>query len=227
MRFSVATNFDPDLPYLLSPLGAVDVFGKLPKDAIGGGRASYMLAPTSRRMLEDHVRLCHGSGLQFNYLINPACMGNEEFTRRGQKRITSLLDWLHDIGVDSLTVSIPYILELVKARYSRFKVKVGVFANIDTPKKARFYEELGADCLTLQPLVVNRDFARLRAIREAVKCDLQLIANSNCLLECPMTPYHNVGLSHASQSGSRGFFIDYCLLRCLTEKLRDPVNYIK
>jgi hypothetical protein len=90
-----------------------------------------------------------------------------------------------------------------------------------------FYEDLGADCIALQPLVMNRNFAGLKAIRGAVKYDLQLIANSNCLLECPMTPYHNVGLSHASQTGSKGFFIDYCLLRCLTRKLSDPVNYVK
>jgi hypothetical protein len=131
------------------------------------------------------------------------------------------------IGVDSVTLSIPYLIELVKTRYPHFKVKVGVFANVDTARKAVFFENLGADCIALQPLVINRNFSRLKSVREAVKCELQLIANSNCLLECPMTPYHNVGLSHASQPASKGFFIDYCLLRCLTTKLSDPVNYMK
>lgn len=227
MRLSVATNFDNNLPALVAPYGATDLFGKLPKDAVGGGRASYMLAPTSKRRLEEHVRSCRDSGLAFNYLINPACMGNTEFTSAGQKSIRRLLDWLSDIGVEWLTVSIPYLVELTKARYPHFKVKVGAFADVDTPKKAQFFENLGADCITLQPLIVNRDFDRLKAIRQAVKCDLQLILNSTCLLECPMTPYHNVGLSHASQSHSKGFFVDYCLLRCLSMKLSDPANYIK
>lgn len=227
MRLSVATNFDTKLPELVAPFGAVELFGKLPKDFVGGGRASYMVAPTSRAQLEEHVRLCHESGIAFNYLVNSACLGNQEFTRAGQKNIVNLLDWLYEINVDWVTVSIPYLVELVKSRYPRLKVKLGVFAAVDTPKKAQAYEELGVDCIALQPLMLNRDFDRLRAIRRTVKCDLQLIVNSNCLLECPMTPYHNVGLSHSSQSGSKGFFAEYCVLRCLVAKLSDPVNYIK
>ncbi|MEN6371797.1 MAG: peptidase U32 [Armatimonadota bacterium] len=226
MGFSVATNFDDNLPGLVASLGVTELFGKLPKDVTGGGRASYMMAPVSREMLEEHVRKTHQAGLKFNYLVNAACLDNTEFTKRGQKEIRKHLDWLSEVGIDALTVSVSYLLELVKSRYSHFKVKLGVFADIDTPKKAIFFEELGADCIALQPLILNRNFAGLRAIREAVKCELQLIVNSNCLLECPMTPYHNAGLSHASQKGSRGFFVDYCLLRCLTRKLTDPVNYI-
>jgi len=227
VRFSVATNFDDDLPALASRYGAREIFGKLPRDFVGGGRAGYMLAPASRRRLEDHVRKTKEAGLSFNYLLNSACLGNREFTRAGQRAIRGLLDWLSELRVDWVTVSIPYLLDLIKSRYPHLKVKVGVFAGVDTPTKARFFADLGADCITLQPLVCNRDFPRLKAIREAVTSDLQLIANHGCLLECPMTPYHNVGLSHASQERSGGIFVDYCLLRCLSMKLRDPVNYIK
>jgi len=36
-------------------------------------------------------------------------------------------------------------------------------------------------------------------------------------------------LAHAGQEwhGNRGFFIDWCFLRCTEMKLRDPVNYIR
>lgn len=227
MKLSVATNFDNYLPGLISPHGAVEIFGKLPKDAAGGGRASYMIAPVSRGRLESHVRSVHRAGMAFNYLINSACQGNHEFTRAGQRGLRELLDWLSEIGVDAVTVSTPYMLEMVKRSYPHFRAKVGVFAGVDTPSKARFVQDLGADCIAVHPLMTVRNFARLKAIRAAVSCELQLIANSCCLLECPLAPYHNVGLSHASQSGSSGFFIDYCLLRCLVTKLSDPVNYIK
>jgi collagenase-like PrtC family protease len=126
MRLSVATNFDNDLPGLVAPLGATELFGKLPRDAMGGGRASYMLASTSRKQLQEHVRRAHDAGLRFNYLVNAACFDNREFTRRGQKSIRCLLDWLSEIGVDAITVSVPYLLELAKARYPHFAVKIGV-----------------------------------------------------------------------------------------------------
>jgi hypothetical protein len=69
----------------------------------------------------------------------------------------------------------------------------------------------------------------LQSIRQAVKLELQLIANSNCLIFCPLSGQHMVNLSHASQKGhqSRGFMIDYCALRCSSEKLSDPSNYLR
>lgn len=225
-HFSVATNFDDTLPARISPHGATEVFGKLPLDAVGGGRATYMLAPVSRRSIERHVRACGEAGLDFDYLLNPACLGNREFTARFQHDLRRTLDWLSEIGVGWLTVSLPFILEIVKERYPHFKVKVGVYAQVNSPARARFWEELGADCISVEPLTANRNFSRLRAIRESVGCQLQLLANATCLRECPLSPYHMVGLSHASQARSERFMVDYCLLRCSLAKLLEPANYI-
>ncbi|MHB9130175.1 MAG: U32 family peptidase [Armatimonadota bacterium] len=226
IRFSVATNFDDDLPAQIQPFQAMEIFGKLPHDIVGGGRASYMLAPVSRATLEAHVREARRHGLAFDYLLNPACLGNSEFTTAFQRNLYHLLDWVVEIGVEWVTVSLPLLLEMVKARYPQLKVKVGVYAQVDTPVRARFWEDLGADCITLVPLTVNRDFPRLRTIREAVKCELQLLANATCLKECPLAYYHNTGLSHASQSKGERFMIDYCLLRCSMAKLTEPAHYL-
>lgn len=225
-HFSVATNFDETLPAQLQPYGARELFGKLPHDIVGGGRASYMLSPVSKQQLEAHIRDARQHGLTFDYLINSACLGNQEFSTAFHRQLHYLLDWVSEIGVEWVTVSLPILLEIVKTRYPRLKVKVGVYAQVDSPVKARFWENLGADCITLMPLMVNRDFPRLRAIREAVKCDLQLLANATCLKECPLSYYHNLCLSHASQTTGERFMIDYCLLSCSLAKLRDPAQYL-
>ncbi len=227
MRLSVATNFDDQLLDQLQGFPVVEVFGKLPRDYVGGGRASYMLAPVGRRRLAHHVAEARKRGIRFNYLLNPACLGNREFQRDGQRRIERLLGWLAEIGVEAVTVSIPFLLELVKRRYPQFVVRVGVFARVATPQQARFWEEIGADSITLDPLVVNRDLELLHKIREVVRCDLQLIPNSDCLLFCPLAPYHMVCLSHGSQTGCSPFLIDYCFLKCTVMRLEDPVNYIR
>lgn len=226
LRFSVATNFDNELPALLAQYNAVELFGKLARDTVGGGRASYMLAPVSKRKVEEHVQSARQQGLAFDYLINAACLGNREFTAPFQRDLRRLLDWLSEIGVEWVTVSVPLLLEIVKANYPNMKVKVGVYAQVDSLTRARFWEDLGADCLTIEPNTVNRDFPRLRAIRESVKCELRLLANATCLKECPLSPYHMVGLSHASQSCGERFMIDYCLLTCTALKLAQPVNYL-
>jgi len=229
MRLSVATNFDPKLIEALQGYPVVELFGKLREDAVGGGRASYQLAPVSRKRLAEHVRDAKAAGIGFNYLLNAACLGNREITRAGQAEIDALCGWLVTIGVESVTVSSAYLLRLVKTRFPPLKVRISVFGGVDRVRKAQMWEEMGADCIVLDSLLVNREFATLRRIRQAVKCDLELLANSGCLSSCALSPSHMNALAHAGQSwhGNRGFFIDWCFLRCTEMKLREPVNYVR
>ncbi len=229
MRLSVATNFEPELVEALRGYPVYELFGKLPADSVGGGRASYMLSPLPRRRLVDHVRDAHRHGIGFNYLLNAACLDNREWTRKGQRDIRHLLDWLAEIEVDAVTVSLPYLLDLIKRAYPQFRVTVSVFAGVDHVQKAKMWEELGADCITLESLSVNRRFSLLASLRERVKCDLMLLVNTNCLQSCPFSQAHMVALAHASQAGhrSRGLLLDYCFLQCSRMKLGEPVNYIR
>lgn len=227
MDFSLATNFDDRLLEGLEGLPVREVFGKLPRDIVGGGRASYMLGRLSRRRLAAHVAAASRRGIRFNYLLNAACLGNQEFNRRFERRFRVLLDWLAQIGVGAVTVALPSLLEVVKRRYPHLYVRVGVFARVDAVAKARAWEDLGADGITLDPLAVNRNFDLLDAIRQAVRCDLQLIPNSDCLQGCFLSSYHMVALTHASQAGRSPFMLDYCLLACTALKLLNPVNYTR
>ncbi|MFQ5847005.1 MAG: peptidase U32, partial [Candidatus Methylomirabilales bacterium] len=136
MRLSVATNFEPELIEALNGYPVHELFGKLPVDPLGGGRASYMLSPLTKRGLAAHVREAHRHGIRFNYLLNAACLDNREWTRRGQRQIRTLLDWLVEMGVDAVTVSLPYLLDLIKRSYPQLRVTVGVFAGVDHVEKA-------------------------------------------------------------------------------------------
>jgi collagenase-like PrtC family protease len=225
-RFSLAANYDPDLVSALAAYPVDEVYGKLPSDGISGGRPRYLATPLSRSDLRRYVSLLDRHGIAFNYLLNGACFGNHEWTRRWQNRVTHLLNTLGELGVRRLTVSIPFLLELVKRRFPEFKVRVGIYAQVDTPRRARFWEALGADAITLESFSINRDFRRLAAIRRAVSCDLQLIANHVCLPNCPLQVYHQNGFAHASD-GSGTIFVDYCFLRCSRLRLTDPSLLIK
>jgi len=224
--FSLAANYDPDLVPRLATYPVAEVYGKRPGDGIGGGRPRYLATPLSRTGLRDYVALLARHGIAFNYLLNGACFGNREWTRPWQKQVTSLLTDLLELGIRRVTVSTPFLLEMIKKRFPEFKVKVGIYAQVDTPRRARFWEDLGADAITLESFSINRDFPRLQSIRKAVRCELQLIANHLCLPNCPMQPYHQNGFAHASDS-SGVLFIDYCVLRCSRQRLADPSLFIK
>jgi len=226
MELSVAANYDGEVAAELAGLSVAEVYGKFPADLVGGGRPGYMGTPLTKEDLAAYVAELGRHDISFNYLLNSSCLGNREWGRSWQKRFMRLLDRLGAMGIRRLTVSTPYLLERIKAAFPDFYVKVGIYAQIDTPRRARFWRDLGADALTLESFSINRDFSTLRAIRRAVSGELQLIANHPCLPNCAMQPYHQNGFAHSSD-GSRELFVDYCFLHCTMTRLEDPSMLIK
>lgn len=87
MRLSVATNFKKDfIPAIAKYNTLKEIYGKLSEDVIGGGRSSYMFSHVGKKSVERHVRDAHKHGIRFNYLLNASCLGNSEFTKKGQNK---------------------------------------------------------------------------------------------------------------------------------------------
>jgi len=229
MKLSIATNFDDALIEAVRGLSVRELYGKAGSDPVGGGRSSYMIGRLGRRRIREHIALTRKRGMGFNYLLNASCMDNREVTRRGQKEIRGLLDRVVSWGASAVTVSNPFLLNLIKKNYPELKVRVSVFACVDHLRKARFWEDHGADVICLDSHTVNRDFNTLRMMRQNLKCGLELLANNQCLQSCYMAQTHPQVMAHSSQTGhaSGGFVIDHCMLFCLKMKIKDPVNLIR
>jgi len=228
MKFSVATNFQEDLIPKMNKKEVYEVYGKLTADFIGGCMPSYMLPSISKNKLHRHLKQAHEYGLKFNYILNSVCLGNKEWSIRGQRKLRYLLDWIASIGVDSVTVSIPYLLQLIKKDYSSLKVNVSIAAQVDNVLKAKYWEDLGAESINLD-LSTYRNFILLEKIRKYIGCKLQVLTNSICFHCCPSRFYHFAMCAHGSQSDdeSRGSTIEYCLLNCQYQRLLDTTNFIR
>ena len=234
IKYDIATNFDPQL---IGGIRKIDtknqigtVFGKMRKDIFGGGRSSSTLPELSFEELEDYVNLCHKNNLKFNYLINAACLGNREVNPSEHKKIVEYITKLSIIGVDAITLNSPYLCELIKKQFPNMYITIGVAAYVFNCKHIKYWEELGADEITL-PHSVNRDFSALEEILKFTKnrdISVRAIANNICLHECPYKMSHSSSQSHASQEGSEtsDLYIDYNLLSCNNKKIRNPENLI-
>ncbi|HOX44193.1 MAG TPA: U32 family peptidase [Myxococcota bacterium] len=228
MRLSVACNFDEALLDGLQAYPVYEIYGKLTSDYFGGGRPSFYLPEVDRPGLERFVAATHRRGIQFNYLLNASAMGNTEFSREGQRHIEELLGWLDGIGVDSVTVANVFFLRLVKRRHPRLKVRISSHRFTDTPRKVRFWVENGADYIVVSEVNIHREFKVLAGMQQAAQgVELQLIVNNWCRQDCAIAGNHAVGLSAASQTGNRGFPLDYCSVICNRLRLEDPVNYLR
>lgn len=230
MNLSVAYTFEPGLIEKLGKFPEVkEIYGKLTKDLIGGGRSSYTLRHASLKVLKKAVEKAHSHSIAFNYLINGAALDGTEQTRQGRNRIRNFLSMLKGIGIDALTVASPFLLKVIKKEFPGFKVRVSAFACIDSPYKAKQWEEMGADTICISAIACNKNFALLDSLRKSVRCDLQLIVNASCIQHCAHELTHMNLLTQSSRNTHKlkGFCFDYCFLHCSYKKLLDPSLYIR
>ena len=229
MRLLVPTNWDRELILPLSQLKAdIRIYGVLPTSLMGSGGAGPNIPSMTTEQVEEYINSAHSAGLTFNYLLNAPCLSNMEWQEDTHRELLQHLEWLSDVGVDSVTVAIPYLLELIKRQFPRLRVEVSTIAHVNSVARAEFFESLGADSIMLDSNI-NRDFELLKAIRDAVNCELGVLANTLCLYQCPYEYYHNNTLGHASQSHNplNGFYMDYCAFQCNLNRFNDSSQFIK
>jgi len=229
MKLLVPTNWDPDLILPLSRLEAeVQLYGVLPTSMIGSGGRGAENVHMAENQAEEYIERAHSAGLKFDYILNAPSMFNMEWDENTHRELLEQIRWITSMGVDSVTVSIPYLIELIKRQFPQLDVRVSTIAHVSSVARAKLFESLGADSITLD-INVNRDFTLLKAIRSAVNCGLTVLLNNLCLYQCPYEYYHHDTLGHASQSYNplNGYYEDYCVLRCTLDRLWDISQAIK
>lgn len=229
MRLLVPTNWDPELIEPLSSLDAVEeMYGAMPLAVASGGRSGSSLPRVTPEEVEEYVKQVHAKGLKFDYPLNASCLGNMEWNEDFHRELLEQLDWLDTIGVDTITVAIPYLLELIREQFPRFGLRVSTVDFVNTVAKAKFFESMGADSITID-FDANRDFGMLRELKNAVRCELVLLLNNVCLYQCPSKYHHYNCVSHSNQPYSpvESSYMEYHLIRCASERYSDLSHFIK
>jgi collagenase-like PrtC family protease len=228
MKIRLGSNWDLSSLDALKGTSVDALFGKLPFDVVGGARPGFVLPQVDRNYVGRYIKACHERGLEFSYLLNAPCLGNLQYSKKGYGQLIELLEWIDQSGADAVTIGLPYLIDLVRKRFPRLKVKVSTTARVNTVRKALQYEDMGVEEIIIDEHI-NREFKTLEAIRKAVTCNLELIVNNICLWQCPYNYEHVNHDGHASREGEED---DYCYLQypgylCLYRKLTDPVELLK
>lgn len=230
MKLCISSQWDDNFLRECAKHYVHETYCSLRTGVIGSARPAAALPQTTLEHAKQHVALAHALGMEFNYIINAPCLGNIEYSSEGRKRIGEYLEVVSEIGADTITLAIPYLIEIVKRDFPKLKIKVSEIANINTAQRALYYQELGADILTIE-IVVNRDLRVLKSIRKAIdpQIELEVVVNAACLFQCPYHDYHNVIVSHSSQEDDKlhGYYIDYCMMRCIPTHITRPAELIK
>jgi collagenase-like PrtC family protease len=223
-RLILPTNWDPALLTVFAELEPAYVYGSLASEATL--RSPLELPEVTEAAVAEHVRALAARRIPFVYVMNGSCLGNREYSEEGRADLLQKLEWLREVGAAAVVTANPFVMELVRQNFADLELHVSVLAEVNDPRKARFFESLGASVIHVDPQA-NRDFPRLRAIRRAVRCRLSVVVNEGCLLSCPIRGYHANLLSHAGESIAGRFHVDYCYYRCSLARDADPVEYVR
>lgn len=229
MKISLATNFDDELIDKIKQYPIYEMYGKLNIDIIGGGRPSNYLKKVDLKKFENHVKKIRNSGINFNYLLNSACLSNYNQDGEWVKNVIEFLSYLKSVNVNALTITNPYLVDLVKRHFGNdFIIRVSSFACVDNYEKAKFWDKLGVDIICVDFCKVNRNFKMLKYMVNNLNCKIELLCTNSCLKDCPMIHTHVNDIAHASNSYFDGKkYEDWGLNFCQEYQLNNLHEYIK
>lgn len=209
-----------------------ELYGSLPVSLTGSARLSSYLPKVSLKEISSHIKILEDFQIEFNYLLNSPCLGNLEYTYSGKRKILEFVKSLIDSGVRRFTVTIPYLIELLKEKFPFLKITTSVISEIDSVEKAIFYNRIGADRITTS-FFINRNFPLLKEIKKKIDGEVEILLNDACILNCPLRNFHYCFVGHAT---SESFDISELSIkgkddpfweRCYYLRLKNPEEFIK
>lgn len=226
--FTVPADFNKDTITIYSQMNrsgtdkVVETYGQLTQSSfIQSGRASHLLPHVDKQMLQEYIVWSNRNGIRFNYTFNPTCLGNMEFSSKGLRKIKRWLDELYELGVRSITVALPSLLELIHEDYRKMEIRASTLCGIDSPNKVRRFYNKGVRRMVVDN-DVNRHFGQLKKMTQ-IGGQLEVIVNSLCFSECIYKTYHQNQAAHYQI----GQIEDYYLNRCLLRRAEHPGNLLR
>lgn len=171
--------------------------------------------------LQQVCRLAEAAGSRTLVAFNTPCLGGKETSPQFQEEFREFLREIKNAGAAGVILSSPFLMELTKRFCPELSVTVSVFSEVDSPEKLKYYQDLGADRITL-PHELNRDLEKLKAFRAAADMELEVIANLACLHYCARADAHCRYVGHSTAEILRESAGDYYVNWCDTFRLSRP-----
>ncbi len=206
-----------------------EIYGSFQHGAFNSARPAKYLPRIDREQFQAHVAAAADIGISFNYLINAPCYANVEYDAQGRRALDELLEFLVAAKVAAVTVTVPYIAEIISRCHPDLEVVVSTIAYVDTMRGIEQLARAGARRIVLN-VDANRDFAFLRRATRLSPVPLEVIANPVCLYQCQYKHNHYAVAGHGSQNDGincgrpyNQFYLNWCFL----QKLAAPAEFMR
>ena len=201
-----------------------ETYGQMTNGGItASGRINASLPQIGLNELEKYVAFSKKHNIEFNYTINPSCMGNLEHSIEGQSKILELVNQLWNMGVTTFTVAIPGVMELIRYSKPQSRIVASTICEVNSLSKAHFYKQLGVGRIVVDT-DINRNLPLIQAMTNSCGNILEIIVNNLCIYNCAYKMFHYNHDSHCTGSMKGSTFFTS---RCITQKHRQMENILK
>ena len=173
-----------------------------------GADAVYIAGPAfgarqdAGNSMEDVRRLCdyaHQFGVRIFLTLNTILFDSE--IPEAQR----ILKEAAEAGVDAIIAQDLAVFEILRSAQNGMEIHASTQCAIRTPEQARFYESLGASRIVLERQL---SLEQIRAIREAVKCELEFFVHGALCVCYSGQCYMSEAI--AGRSANRGACVQAC-----------------
>ena len=188
--FKVGCNFSKDLYEQASHLNKEvsinrieEFYGSRKESAWLTARPEFRLQNVTRDEFARYINELSERGISFNYTLNTSYLGNKEQIIKREEEIQEYISFLIEAGVKTITVSLPYMAEIIRRVSDKIGIEVSTIAHLDSLTQIKIWQELYGITKICIGLNKNRDINFLSAA--ARYCNehdivLTLLANEFC-----------------------------------------------
>ena len=176
--------------------------------------------------LKNYIAYSRGKNIDFNYTLNSTHLHNIEFSEKGVRELKDFLGQLYEAGVQSLTVTLPSLIELVQASGYTFNIKASTLCQVTNANRALAYKKMGVHKIVADESI-NKDFFQLKRIRESFGENVEIIVNQICDKNCMYRMFHYNMIAGDSQGTADKVSINYYEHRCVLQQLKSIDNLLK
>lgn len=180
-----------------------EVYGSTAENAFLTARSRYRLPQYERNSFERYVSAARDIKVEFNYTMNSSYIGSLKEIYDKRKLIKDYIKYLVDIGVATITVSLPMVAEFIREVDDKIGIEVSTIAHIDSIAQIQMWREKYGITKVCNNVMKNREIdflCRVSGYCREQNIILTLIANEFC----------SIGSNNAINCAGGCIYRDHC-----------------
>lgn len=226
MNYTLSVGFNGDIELLKRMMSVENKIKTLYTGGflkqVSSGRYQHQ---EDSKSLAKVVKQVHSYDVRLAVTLNAPCNVPPLSDKMWWSNIEEYLKELEAIGVDTVIIAHPLIMNLAKEK-TNMCIAASIVCDIDTPRGAMYYEDMGADII-VPSASINYEIEMLREIKKNLKhSKLAIIVNEACLGNCPWRRFHQNALAHADRVGYDSDYAKNCSELYIEKKYMTLTNNV-